>query len=204
MARVLIAQADYERALGLLERLQATASASGRVGSVIEILGLQAVALDALRNEPAALAALERALRLAEPEGFVRTFVNAGPRMAVLLRQVLARGSTRAYAEHLLSAFAPVDTQSGTADGQVPRAGPTRGAAPAPGAAVTPSLEPVTERELQVLRLLAAGASNAEVARELIVEQSTVKTHLIHLYGKLGVHSRTQAVARARALQLLD
>ena len=65
-------------------------------------------------------------------------------------------------------------------------------------------VEPLTERELEVLRLLAAGRSNAEMAAELFVEQSTVKTHLIHLYRKLGVHSRTQAVARARALGLLD
>ena len=204
MARVLIAQSEFERALGLLERLLATVHASGRVGSVIEVLGLQAVALRAQHDESAALAALERALRLAEPEGFVRTFVDAGQPMAVLLREALARGIVRPYAEHLLSAFATPDMQAGTAIGQVRRDQPTRAPASAPRAAVAPSVEPVTARELEVLRLLAAGASNAEVARELVVEQSTVKTHLIHLYGKLGVHTRTQAVARARALQLLD
>ena len=73
-----------------------------------------------------------------------------------------------------------------------------------PGPHRTGLIEPLTERELEVLRLLASGRSNAEMATELFVEQSTVKTHLIHLYGKLGVHSRTQAVARARALQLMD
>jgi LuxR family maltose regulon positive regulatory protein len=162
------------------------------------------VALDALHNTPAAFAALEHALRLAEPEGFVRAFVNAGQRMAVLLREASAHGSLGSYAEHLLEAFAPAPTQPSPADGQLPGDQPTRAPASAAGGASAPGLEPVTGRELEVLRLLAAGASNAEVARELIVEQSTVKTHLIHLYGKLGVHSRTQAVARARALQLLD
>jgi LuxR family maltose regulon positive regulatory protein len=204
MAQLLIAQSEFERALRLLERLLVAARATGRGGSVIEILGLQALALDAVHDEPAALAALEHALHLAEPERFVRTFVDAGQIMAVLLGKAVARAIRREYAEDLLSAFAAADAQARRLDGQAPGGQPTRSEVSRAGAAATATLEPVTGRELEVLRLLAAGASNAEVARELIVEQSTVKTHLIHLYGKLGVHSRTQAVARARALQLLD
>jgi LuxR family maltose regulon positive regulatory protein len=186
MARLLIAQAEYARALGVLERLLAAAQASGRVGRVIEILALQALALQAQKDESAAVRALEAALALAEPEGYVRTFVDEGQGMASLLRKALARGIARGYVEDLVAAFGTRDTAR--------RDQPV----------VTAGLEPVTPRELQVLRLLADGASNAELARALVVEQSTVKTHLIHLYSKLDAHNRTQAVARARALQLLD
>jgi LuxR family maltose regulon positive regulatory protein len=153
---------------------------------VIEILALQALALQAQKDESAAVRALEAALALAEPEGYVRTFVDEGQGMASLLRKALARGIARGYVEDLVAAFGTRDTAR--------RDQPV----------VTAGLEPVTPRELQVLRLLADGASNAELARALVVEQSTVKTHLIHLYSKLDAHNRTQAVARARALQLLD
>jgi LuxR family maltose regulon positive regulatory protein len=184
--RVLIAQAHYARALGVLERLLAAANASGRAGWVIEILALQALVLQAQKDESAAVGALESALKLAEPEGYVRTFVDEGQSMAALLRKAHSRGIARDYTEDLLAAFGTPDTQR--------RDQPT----------LTATQEPITARELQVLRLLADGASNAELARALIVEQSTVKTHLLHLYGKLDVHNRTQAVARARALLLLD
>jgi LuxR family maltose regulon positive regulatory protein len=204
MARLLIVQSEHERALKLLARLQLAAEAAGRVGRVIEILALRALALHARNDDRAALNALESALSLAEPEGFVRTFVDAGPALATLLTTALERGVRRAYTEHLLAAFG---TPAAAPDAAVGLAGVHEGPSPAQGSAdraMTSTVEPITGRELEVLRLLAAGASNAEVARELVVEQSTIKTHLIHLYGKLGVHSRTQAVARARALQLLD
>ena len=106
--------------------------------------------------------------------------------MAALLRKASTRGISRAYVETLLAAFGNREVQR--RDQQ----------------AMTVTQEPITPRELQVLRLLADGASNAELARELVVEQSTIKTHLLHLYTKLDVHNRTQAVARARALLLLD
>jgi LuxR family maltose regulon positive regulatory protein len=186
MARLLIAQAEYARALGVLERLVAAAHASGRVGRVIEILGLQALVWQAQKDESAAVGVLESALKLAEPEGYVRTFVDEGQPMAALLRKALSRGIARGYVEDLLAAFGHRDAQR--------REQP----------AVTADIELITPRELQVLRLLADGASNAQLARELVVEQSTVKTHLMHLYGKLDAHNRTQAVARARALLLLD
>ena len=193
---MLIAQREYQGALALLSRLIETEDARGWTGRVIEPLALQAVALHAQGEESAALVALERALVLAEPEGYIRTFVDEGQQMAALLREALARGIAAAYVEQLLAAFRPPDTEI-QGDGAA-------GSVPSHRLTASMLTEPVTARELAVLRLLAAGASNAEMARDLVVEQSTIKTHLINLYGKLGVHSRTQAVARARALHLLD
>jgi LuxR family maltose regulon positive regulatory protein len=202
MGRLLLAQSEYARAVRLLEHLLAAAQTAGRMGNVIEILGLQAVALHAQGEESAALIVLERALRLAEPAGFIRTLIDVGPAIASLLRKALARGSMRTYVEHLLAAFPLPDFEAGTAPAV--RDELTSVPATAPRTMPVSTLDPVTARELEVLRLLAAGASNADVARALIVERSTVKTHLIHLYGKLGVHSRTQAIARARALRLVN
>jgi LuxR family maltose regulon positive regulatory protein len=202
LARVLIAQGEHERALALLKQQLGLADATGQLGRLIEVLALQALALHAQGEESAALVALERALLLAQSEGYIRTFVDEGLPMAALLQEALTRGSMPTYIAQLLTAFR---TQEEAKAGDQELRGESKStSAPLPRPASTLLAEPVTARELEVLRLLAAGASNAEVARELVVEQSTVKTHLIHLYGKLGVHSRTQAVARARALLLLD
>jgi LuxR family maltose regulon positive regulatory protein len=155
------------------------------------VLILRALLADAQGDREASLGSLAAAVALAEPEGVIRPFLDEGEPMAALLAdlRVAARdgrkpasGASPASLGTLLAAFG----------GHEP--GPYR----------TGLIEPLTERELEVLRLLASGRSNAEMAAELFVEQSTVKTHLIHLYSKLGAHSRTQAVARARALQLLD
>jgi LuxR family maltose regulon positive regulatory protein len=152
---------------------------------------LRALAADGLGDTEAARTHLAAAVADAEPEGVIRPFVDGGPALRALLAALRARGSgrngTSGYLDTLLAAFG---------------APPSTGAAPA----VRPSglIEPLTARELEVLRLLAAGRSNAGMAHVLVVEQSTIKTHLVHLYGKLGVHSRTEAVARAHALRLLD
>jgi LuxR family maltose regulon positive regulatory protein len=203
-ARVLMAQGEHERALALLQHLLGLADTPGQSGRLIEVLALQALVLHAQAEESAALLALQRALVVAEPEGYIRTFVDEGVPMAALLRRALTRGIVPAYAARLLEAFGSPDSEKTRAGDQQIRSDSKSAVAPALRPTSTLPVEPVTARELEVLRLLAAGASNAELARELVVEQSTVKTHLIHLYGKLGVHSRTQAVARARALQLLD
>jgi LuxR family maltose regulon positive regulatory protein len=129
------------------------------------------------------VSALERALSLAEPEGYVRTFVDEGEPMAQLLRRALSQGIAPEYAARLLDAFGEP-------------------AAPLPPAA-QPLIEPLTDRELEVLRLIAAGLSNREIAHQLVVAVSTVKTHINHIYGKLDAKSRTHAVAQARALDLL-
>jgi LuxR family maltose regulon positive regulatory protein len=190
LARVLMAQDEPDEALGLLERLLAAAKAGGRTGSVIEILALQALALQAQGASNAATPPLVRALSLAEPEGYVRTFVDEGPSMSELLRGA-ATGSSLEYTGRLLTAFHQ------PSEDHAPR---TATGSPQ---AVRLLSEPLSERELEVLRLVAAGKSNREISGQLFVTVDTVKKHLTHIFGKLGVRSRTQAVARARELGLI-
>jgi len=186
LARVLIAQGKYDEALQFLARLRQAAETRGRMGSLIEILVLQALALQSQGNTTQAMPALERALSLAEPEGYVRLFVDEGAPMAKLLRQALSRGIAPNYVSRLLAAFGAEEQRGEEAEKRAPLL-----------------LEPLSERELEVLRLLAAGLSNREIAEKLIVAVGTVKAHIHNIYGKLGVQSRTQAVARARELGIL-
>jgi LuxR family transcriptional regulator, maltose regulon positive regulatory protein len=183
LARVLIAQHKPREALPLLGRLLHLAERDGRMGNALAILVLQALAQQASGDEAGALERLSRALTLAEPEGYIRLFVDEGQPIVALLRQAYARGIATDYVATLLSvAGAPVL------------------AAPAPAHSL---LEPLTERELEVIRLLVAGLSNAAMARELFITVGTVKSHINHIYGKLGVQSRSQAIARAHILHLL-
>jgi LuxR family maltose regulon positive regulatory protein len=189
-ARVRIAQGRasptgpfLSEALRLLERLRADAEEKARTGSVLEILLLQALALSALGRGNEALAVLERALTLAEPQGYIRLFVDEGEPLVAMLRQAYAHGIAPDYVATLLSA-----------------AGEPKLPAPSPAGSL---LEPLTERELEVLRLLVRGLSNHAMARELVITVGTVKSHINHIYGKLGVQSRTQAIARAHSLHLL-
>jgi LuxR family transcriptional regulator, maltose regulon positive regulatory protein len=164
----------------------------------------QSLFAKASRDHDGALRSLAAAVAEAEPEGVLRPFLDEGAPMADLLAALhtasrnhhrQTRGTLPNYLDTLLAAFTgqkpPPDTS-------------TRAAAFVTGFHPGVLVEPLSARELDVLRLLSAGRSNAEIARELFVEQSTVKTHLIHLYRKLGISSRTQAIARARALRLLD
>ena len=201
LARVLLAEQAPEQALGILRRLHDLAAAQGRVGSVIEIQALRALALAARGDERGALAALAGALALAWPEGYVRVFVDEGAPMAGLLGRLAAPGQREqaAAAEHvppdylarLLASFPPADV--GT-----PRPAGRAGARPIPGLA-----EPLSERELEVLGLLATGRSNQQIADQLFVALDTAKKHVSRVLDKLGAANRTQAVARARELQLL-
>jgi len=134
-----------------------------------------------------ALATLERALVFAAPEGYIRLFVDEGEPMLALLRQAYALGIASDYVATLLAAF------GGQAASDLPPPSP-RGWTLA---------EPLTEREREVLRLLLEGASNREIARRLVLSVNTVKRHVYNLCGKLGVQSRTQAIARARTLNLM-
>jgi LuxR family transcriptional regulator, maltose regulon positive regulatory protein len=199
LARVLLAQQAPERALGLLGRLHAQAAAQGRTGSVIETRALQALALDASGDQAGALAALAEALTLAAPEGYLRVFVDEGPPMAALVREVVGRRQERPaaadavprdYLARLVEAF----EQAGL---------PVRLPVRSGGVVVAGLVEPLTERELEVLGLLAAGAPNRAIAKQLVVTLDTVKRHVSNLFSKLEVANRTQAVARARELGLL-
>jgi LuxR family maltose regulon positive regulatory protein len=187
LARVLIARRDGD-ALGLLGRLLAEADAHGRTGIAIEILVLQALAHRARGRTAAGLGALERALTLAEPEGYVRTFVDEGESMRDLLRHAVAAGISGAYARRLLSAFGAQ----------------TPAVADLPAAARAGLVEPLTAREVEIMRLVAAGMRNQEVADHLVISLPTVKRHVANAYGKLGVTHRTEAVARATELGLLE
>jgi LuxR family maltose regulon positive regulatory protein len=151
---------------------------------------------------------LEQALSLAEPEGYVRIFVDEGAPMVVLLRQAAAQGLAPNYLSKLLAAFpAAEQPPSGGAEPILPeeaRKEQKAASSPIPSRALAPALiEPLSERELEVLRLVAAGSSNQEIARELVLSVGTVKKHLNNIFGKLNASSRTQAVALARELNLL-
>jgi LuxR family maltose regulon positive regulatory protein len=183
LALALIAQGELGEALVLLARLLEMAEAASAVGLAIEVLVLQAIALQAKGQVDQALTTLKRALSLAEPEGYVRTFVDEGEPMARLLRRALSQGIAPNYVARLLAAF-------------------DRAVEPTLTVA-QPLVEPLSERELEVLRLIVVGLSNPEIARELVIAVSTVKSHVNHIYGKLGVESRTRAVARAQELNLL-
>ena len=189
LARLKIARGQLQGVPAMLDRVRKRAEAEGRMGSVLEILVLLATTLRAQGRTDEAMATLQRALSLGEAEGYVRVFVDAGEPMAELLRSALARQIMPDYVSVLLAAF-------GTPTGQ-------DGSTPFFGRRVKPTIEPITGRELEVLRLLAAGASNRQIAEELVLVTGTVKAHLLNIYRKLDVHNRTQAVARARELSLL-
>ena len=197
LARVLLAQDRPGLALTLLQGLLATAASQGRIGSVIEIQVLRALALAARRDHAGALGALAEAVTLACPQGYVRVFADEGAAMrALLTRLSAARKDQRALARdidpHYLAGLLRACGQAGAAP-------PSRRAA----AALRSMAEPLTDREVEVLRLLAAGRSNQRIAHELVVTLDTVKKHVTHILGKLGAANRTEAVARARQLGLI-
>jgi LuxR family maltose regulon positive regulatory protein len=188
LARVLLARYAAERAersvheaSRLLERLLEAAEEGARTGSVIEILVLQALARQARGHIPAALAALQRALTLAEPEGYIRIFVDEGPPMASLLRAAAKQGIAPSYVRRLLAAVSKTEDRTPASQGLI---------------------EPLSARELDVLRLLGTDLDGPEIARELVVSLNTVRTHTKNIYAKLGVNNRRAAVRRARELDL--
>jgi ATP/maltotriose-dependent transcriptional regulator MalT len=201
LARVLIAQGEPGRALPLLERLHTAAAAQRRTGSLVEIGAVTARTRTACGQDEGAAAALAEALALAWPEGHVRVFADEGASLAAVLGRLIAgqRGERASldprlpvtYLRRIQSAFRRAGARLAP-----PQATPAAVAAPG-------LTEPLTDRELQVLALLAAGASNQQIASELVVALETVKKHVSHILGKLAAANRTQAVARARELGLL-
>jgi LuxR family maltose regulon positive regulatory protein len=187
LARLHLARHEPDKALSVLEELYQTAESSGRMGVVIEILALRALAYHMQGNVIRALSDLEKALSLAQPEGYVRIFADEGPPMADLLLKRLeahSEGPSTGYVHALLAALGrPIA---------------------APSAASPPLNEALSEREIEVLRLLSAGLSNQEIADQLVVAISTVKWHIYHIFNKLDVRSRMQAVIRAAELNLLN
>jgi len=183
LVRVLLAQGQPDEALAVLRPLQEIAERWGLNERVIRFQVLKALAFRARDDVAQALAALERALSLARPAGYVRPFVDEGQSMARLLYRAVERGIAPEYAGRLLAAF--------------PASAP---AAREPQADVVESL---SQREVEVLGLIAEGLSNQEIAHRLFISVHTVKWHTGNVYGKLSVNSRTQAVARARTLGLL-
>jgi LuxR family maltose regulon positive regulatory protein len=207
LARLHIAQGHFGQAIRLLTPLRERLEDAGWMGVVLETLVLEALALQGQGRTAEAFAALRRALSLAEPEGYVRVFVDGGPPMAELLATIkgqwpaldarLSAGDAlRAYVDRLLYAFERE---------RWPTADVTVAGAPHPAPDLAPATlpEPLTDREVEVLRLLVAGLSNREIAERLTITVGTAKRHVSNIYAKLGVHSRVQAVTRARSLHLV-
>jgi LuxR family maltose regulon positive regulatory protein len=190
LARFLLANGQLDEAANLAQRLLEAAEAGGRVSRMIEILIVQALLFQARSDSFQSMKALERTIALAQPGGFVQVFVDEGPPMARLLYEALSRGIAPAYVQSLLAAF-PVEEPD-----QLRRAQTQSDE--------SEWIDPLSEREIEVLRLVAQGLSRQEIASQLVLSLNTVKTHARNIYGKLGVHSQMQAVGKARALGLLD
>ena len=190
LARVLLVQFTLDPsdgsardAFALLGRLLRAAEDGQRTGNVIEVLVLLALAHQVRGDMPAALAALGRALALGEPEGYVRVFLDEGPPMAVMLQDAANRGIAPDYVRRLLTAAVRPEDNAGNKEALI---------------------EPLSERELDVLRLLATDLAGPEIARELVVSLSTVRSHTKAIYAKLGANNRRSAVTRAEELGLLS
>ena len=200
LVRVLLARYQSDRVdgaisgvVGLLDRLLKAAEEGGRMGSAIEILVLQAIAHQAQGDLPAALLPLQHALALAEPEGYIRIFLDEGSSMMQLLRQACAYGimprqGLPNYTDKLLAAFEAEKRKSEDKPDLPP---------------AQPLIEPLSQRELKILQLIAQGLSNRQIGERLFLALNTVKGHNRKIFDKLQVQSRTEAIARARELGLL-
>jgi LuxR family maltose regulon positive regulatory protein len=206
LARVLVAQgtrrpsgAYLDEALCLLARLLKAAESAGWTNEAIKILILQALALKARGDTEGATAALARALTLAEPGGYVRVFVDEGGPMCELLRQAATQGIAPNYTGRLLAATRAEEQRSMGARDPEGRLSPLH-----PRTSALLLIQPLSERELEVLRLLATSLSAPEIAEELVISVNTVRSHIKSIYSKLNVHRRMEAVQRARELGLIS
>jgi len=188
-ARILSAQGKTVDAVRIYQQLLEKAEAGGRAIRMIEILMLQALTYRTIGDGDQAMNALEKALKLAEPEGFIRIFIDEGPPMARLLYEALSHKIASDYVQRLLSAFSDEEK--------------ARSISPKSASSEIDLIEPLSEREIEILQLIAEGLSNQEIGSKLYLSLNTVKVHTRNIYGKLGVNSRTQAAARARTLGIL-
>jgi LuxR family maltose regulon positive regulatory protein len=207
LARLSLAQGRASDAQHLLERQRALAEAGGRNGRLIEILGLQALALEAQNRPAEANEALCQVIALGRPEGYVRVFLDLGWPLYKLLgrsaERVTAAGTPGAASTLLMGDYVHGLLDAFQQEREAQRSRVREAVSRMPRLAEA-MVDPLTEREMEVLRLLAEGLSNKQIAERLIVAPSTVKQHLRNIYSKLDVHSRTQAVARGRELALLQ
>ena len=179
MAQVWLNQGRYQQALDLLAQIIMSSQPAGRMSTVLEAQLLIGLASQAAGTLDPALAALEQVLPLAQEQGFVRPFLNAGSPMTKLLRLAVERRICADYAAHLLDCAAAAVHSPHPAD-------------------------TLTEREIEVLRLIASGASNQNIADAMVISVGTVKSHIHHIMTKLDVQNRTEAVSKARSLHLLS
>ena len=198
LARVLLAQGHNQEALELLQRSLTLARSGGRTSRVVEMLNLIAIAQDAAGDRTKAIRSVEESLAVAQPGGYIQAYVDEGPRLKALLRRVgmqiaadpnASTDHTRQYIMRILAAFAVTEQEGGLLS-----------------SAISPNellIESLSERELEVLHLIAQGLSNRSIAGKLFLSLNTVKAHNSNIYGKLNVNRRTHAVARARQLGIL-
>ena len=189
LSRILIAQGRLDDAAELLQSLLEIVETKGQTSQAIEIILLQALAYQAKGEIDKAINLLEKAINIAKPKGFFRIFVDEGPPMARLLLETLTRDISRDYVRKLLTAF--------------PSEAPKQTPAFKLQDADSEWIEPLSNRETEVLQLIGEGLSNKEIANRLFLAQSTVKVHTRNIYNKLGIHNRINAVSKAKALGIL-
>jgi len=190
VARILIAESRLDEAARLLQYLLSPADAGGQTTRLIENLTLQAMILQAKGDTTQALSLLEQAFNLSEPEGFIRIFVDEGPKLARLLYEALSKEIAPEYVQRLLAAF-PANEPEQMHRNQMQ-------------SHESEWIEPLSDRELEVLHLVAEGFTRQEIAAKLVLSLNTVKTHARNIYSKLGVTNQMQAVGKARALGILE
>ena len=183
LVRVRTVQKEFDEALTIIDKLTNAAEDAGRIGSLVEIFVLQAILYQDIGDIQKALNSLERALEIGRPEEYQRVFLDEGASMVELLRHAGSKGIESHYVSTILAGVRQVSSMTDYDD--------------------QPLIDPLSERELELLQLLADGLSNREIAEHLIIAVGTVKAHTVSIYRKLNVNSRMQAVARARELNLL-